>query len=355
MTIAEVAGSVEGRAAWFTAPRTIELRHEVVPPPGPGEVLVRLRATAICTLEQRIWRGVVPMYPVSPGHEPAGEVVAIGEGVVSAAPGDHVVVSFLPRCWQCHYCRIGESDKCSTRPSRAADEPVRFGGFAEHAIAQAYGVFRVDPTLDWAAASIAEPLACVVHSVKSADLGFGEDVVVVGAGTMGQLHVLLASRRGCRVLVSEPDPAKRAIALEHGAAAAYDPARVDVPSVIRDETDGRGADAIFVTAGGDAGRELLPALRRGGRAIFYTAYYPPVEWPLEPDWVHGSQVRLIGSVNQTQADWLDAARLLSKRIVDVSHLVSARVGLDELPKAMERATTDGAFRVVVEMAGGTGG
>lgn len=347
-TTSVIGGGVASRAAWFTAPGTLELRDEVVRDPGPGEVLLRLRANAICTLEQRMWRGVLDMYPVSPGHEPAAEVVATGKGVVSAAPGDHVIVSFLPRCGQCHHCRIGRSDMCTTRTPREPGEGFRMGGLAEYAIAQGYQVFRVDPSVDWALASLGEPLACVVHSLEAAELGWGDDVLVVGAGTMGQLHVLLAARRGCRVLVSEPDASKRSVALAHGATAAFDPTADDIPAAVRDLTRGLGLDALFLTTGGEAGRDLLPALRTGGTAVFYTAYHPPIDWSVSPDWIHASQVRLVGAVNQTPADWQAAARILSKRIVDVRHLVTDRFPFDELPAAMERASSGGGFRVVVE-------
>jgi L-iditol 2-dehydrogenase len=348
--VTAATAGVASRAAWFTGPGAVELRGETIPPPGPGEVLLRIRATAICTLEQRIWRGVVSIYPVSPGHEPAAEVVAVGPGVTSAAPGDHVIVSFLPRCGQCFYCRLGESDKCTTRPARLHPDGVRFGGLAEYTLAQATGVFRIDPELPWAQAALGEPLACVVHSVKAARLGFGEDVVVVGAGTMGQLHVLLATRRACRVIVSEPDPAKREVARRHGAAITLDPTTSDVPEAIAELTGGRGADALFLTTGGEAGRDLLPGLRKGGRAVFYTSYYPPVDWPMSPDWIHNAQVALVGSVNQTAADWQDAANLLSKGLIDVSGLVAGRYPIDDLAAAMDRASAGDTFRVIVEPA-----
>ena len=337
------------RTIYFTGPGAVEVRPDTRPTPGPGQVLLRLRSTGICTMEQRLYRGVLEMYPISPGHEPAAEVVEVGEEVTSVAVGDHVIVSFLPRCMQCFFCRAGESDKCTTRPPRVEGQPLKFGGFTEYALAHGYQVFRVSPDLPWHEAALGEPLACTVHSVRKADIRFGEDVLIIGGGTMGQLHVLLAGLRGGRVLLSEPDRDKLAVGLEHGAAIGIDPARDDLAEVVKKATDGRGVDVIFITVGGDAGRTALASLRKGGRAIFYSAYYPPMEWSMDPDWIHHWQVSLIGAVNQTPDDWLAASRLLSKRIVRVDHLVSGRHPLDDIDKAMKEATNGRTFRVIVEM------
>jgi 2-desacetyl-2-hydroxyethyl bacteriochlorophyllide A dehydrogenase len=339
------------RTIYFTGPGAVEVRPDVRPAPGPGQVLLRLRSTGICTMEQRLYRGLLEMYPVSPGHEPAAEVVEVGAGVTSVDPGDHVVVSFLPRCWQCYFCRAGESDKCVTRPPRTEGQPLKFGGFTEYALAQGYQVFRVAKDLPWHEAALGEPLACAIHSLRKADVGFGEDVLVIGGGTMGQLHVLLAWLRGARVMLSEPDENKLAVGLEHGAAIGINPTRDDLSAIVAEATEGRGVDALFITVGGDAGRTALKSMRKGGRAIFYSAYYPPMEWTMDPDWIHHYQVALIGAVNQTPEDWLAASQLLSKRIVSVGHLVSGAHPIEDIDEAMKEATNGRTFRVMIEMNG----
>lgn len=343
-------GGVATRSAYFTAPGEIEIRSDTVPRPGPGEVLVHVRACGVCTMEQRLYKGVTSFYPISPGHEPAAEVVAVGDGVTSVQPGDHVIVSFLPRCMECYYCRAGESDKCVVRPKHEAGVPFRLGGFSEYAIARAYQLYKVSPDVSFAEASLGEPLACVIHSLRKAELQFGEDVLVVGGGTMGQLHVLLARLRGTRVMLSEPSPHKLRAGLDHGVAVGIDPLEQDLAKVVAEHTDRRGVDAIFITVGGRAGEQALKSLRKGGRAIFYSGYHPSIEMPVDPDWIHHSQVSLIGAMNQTPADWLQASMLLSKRLVDVRHLISATLPLEEIDQAMQLATNGETFRVVVELS-----
>lgn len=338
------------RTIYFTAPGTVEIRDDPRPVPGPGQVLLRLQATGICTMEQRLYRGVQQNYPISPGHEPAAEVLEVADGVHYVEPGDHVIVSFLPRCMQCFFCRAGESDKCITRPARPIDGIMKMGGFTQYALAYGYQVFKVADDLPWHEAALGEPLACAIHSIRKADVRFGDDVLIIGGGTMGQLHALLAGLSGARVIMSEPDADKLRVAMENGVNIGIDPTVDDLGEVVGEATEGRGVDAIFITVGGDAGRVALQSLRKGGRAIFYSAYYPPMEWQMDPDWIHHGQVSLIGAINQTADDWLAASRLLSKRLVSVSHLVSARHSMDDIDVAMQAATSGKTFRVIVEMA-----
>ncbi|MBI1801884.1 MAG: alcohol dehydrogenase catalytic domain-containing protein, partial [Chloroflexi bacterium] len=336
------------RIAVFTGPRQVEVQQAARPVPGAGQALVRLRACGVCTMEQRLYLGVTTFYPVSPGHEPAGEVVAVGDGVVGIQPGDHVIVSFLPRCGQCYFCRNGESDKCTTRPARQSGQMFRIGGFGEYAVAWGYQLYKIDPGLDLAEASLGEPLACVAHSVNKLNLKFGEDVLIVGGGTMGQLHILLARLRGARVILSEPIEQKLRMGLEHGASLGINPLQQNLEEVISRCTDGRGVDALCITVGGGkVAEQALKSLRKGGRAIFYSAYYPPTTIGVDPDWVHHSQVSLLGAVNQTPEDWLQASQLLSKGLVNVKHLISGRFPLAAIDEAMKHATTGETFRIVV--------
>ncbi len=175
------------RTIFFTGPGAVEVQPDVRPTPGPGQVLLGLRATGICTMEQRLYRGVLKMYPVSPGHEPAAEVLEVGEGVTSVVVGDHVIVSFLPRCMQCFFCRAGESDKCTQRPLRVEGQPMKFGGFTQYALAQGYQVFPISPDVPWHEAALGEPIACAVRD------GFHSFTAPVwtGAAVRGRSHLVV--------------------------------------------------------------------------------------------------------------------------------------------------------------------
>ncbi len=340
----------QNHLALFEAPHQVRLVEQELPAPGPGEVAVRIHACGICTFEQRLYTGASPTYPFRPGHEAAGEVVAVGDDVVlDVKPGDRVALALLGRCGQCYYCRTGQSDLCVNAYARPQHgEPPTMGGLGEYLVVPAYKVYKMTNELPYEAAAFSEPLACAVHSVNKAKIKLAEDVVVLGAGTMGQLHVLLARLRGARVIVSEPQQDKREVAAAHGAHVVIDPTVTDPVAKVKELTDGRGADVVFITVGAPkVSEQALQMVRKGGRVVFYSAYVPKVEMPITLDDIHHRQWQLVGAVNQTTEDWLEATRLLSLGLVDVSHLISGQYDLHEIGPALEHATDGKSFRVIV--------
>jgi L-iditol 2-dehydrogenase len=338
--------------AVFTGPGAIELRDEEIPRPGKGEVLVRVGASAVCTMEQRLYRGLQTAYPIIPGHETAGVVEELGpEVVLDVKPGDRVAVAFLGRCGQCFHCRVGQSELCTgRRRGRQPGQLFRIGGFGEYVVVGAEKLYPIGPTLPLEQAALCEPIACVTHSVNRAQLRLGDDVAVIGGGTMGHLHLLIARLRGARVFVIEPDPAKAALARAHGAADVVDPSLEETVEAIKRLTGGRGADVVFVTVGTKVtAAQGYRAARDGGRVMYYGAYYPSISIEIEPDYVHHHQVVLDGAISQNVEDWQQASRMLASGILDVSHVVSARYPLGEIDTAMQRAVKAAEFRIVMTM------
>lgn len=337
-----------GRVAVFTEPERVEVRQEVVPEPGPGEVLVHLRACGLCTMEQRLWRGHQTGYPMIPGHEVAGVVVKRHPvGVLGVSEGDRVAIAFLDRCMQCEPCRRGETNLCTGKlVGRAPGKLRRIGGLADYAVVPAWKLLRMPAELSFREIALCEPVACVIHSVYRGRIRFGDDVLVIGAGTMGHLHLLLARLRGARVFVSEPDPAKRELALAHGASDAREPG--EAVERLRSRTGGRGADVVFVTFGDPrTATQAARAVRHGGRIVYYGSFPPEVGTDLGPGHLHRHEVTLDGARGQTLGDWNEAARLLAAGLLDVAHLVSATYPLDRLEDALRHASDGGPFRVVV--------
>ncbi|RDD61896.1 zinc-dependent alcohol dehydrogenase [Ferruginivarius sediminum] len=336
------------QVAVFTGPGEVELRREDVPVLGRGEALVRLRACALCTMEQRLWQGRQSDYPIAPGHEAAGVVEAVhGEGVLSAVPGDPVAVAFLDRCMQCDNCRRGETHLCTGKMAgRAPGRFRRIGGLSEYAVVPAWKLFRMPADLSFDEIALSEPVACVVHSIHKGKLRLGDDVLVIGGGTMGHLHVRLARLRGARVFLSEPSPEKRELALAHGAHAAFAPE--EAAEVLREATGGRGVDAVFVTFGSAAtAAQASESVRNGGRIVYYGSFPGDAEVGLGPSALHRREIVLDGARSQTMEDWSEATRLLANGILDLGYLVSARYPLADLGKALQHAVDASAFRIVV--------
>lgn len=336
------------RVAVFTGPGEVELKREDVPVLNRGEALVRLRACALCTMEQRLWQGRQTDYPIAPGHEAAGVVEAVhDEGVLSAAPGDRVAVAFLDRCMQCDHCRRGETHLCTGKMAgRAPGRFRRIGGLSEYAVVPAWKLFPMPATLSFEEIALSEPLACVVHSIHKGGLRFGDDVLVIGAGTMGHLHVRLALLRGARVFVSEPSADKRDLAMAHGAHGAFAPE--DAEAALQEVTGGRGVDVVYVTFGSAAtAAQAAATVRSGGRVVYYGSFPGEAEAGLGPRELHRREVVLDGARSQTMSDWHEATRMLAGRVLDLAYLVSARYPLADLDKALQHAVAESAFRIVV--------
>jgi L-iditol 2-dehydrogenase len=335
------------RIAVFTGPGRVELRSEPTGEPGPGEALVQIRACALCTMERRLWKGSQDDYPIAAGHEAAGVVAAVHpEGVLGVSIGQRVAIAFLDRCMQCEACRRGDTHLCTGKLSgRKPNVLRRIGGLADFAVVPAWKLFAMPLDRSFDEIALTEPVACVVHSINKAALRFGDNVLVVGCGTMGFLHVLLARLRGARVLVSDPDAQKRRLALAHGASAAFEPAEVETS--IQTSTPG-GADAVFVTYGDhDAASQAAAAVRPGGRIVYYASFPAGIVPGVDARRLHHEEVVLTGARGQTLEDWHQASRLVAGGLVDLGPLVSARYPLEKLSEALDRATDVSAYRVVV--------
>ena len=336
------------RIAVFTGPGQVELRSEPMPQPSRGEALVEIRACALCTMERRLWRGSQNDYPIAAGHETSGVIVAVHpEGVLGIAVGERVAIAFLDRCMQCEPCRRGDSHLCTGKMlGRKPNVLRRIGGLADYAVVPAWKLFGMPADRSFDEIALCEPLACVIHSVDKALLRFGDDVLVIGCGTMGYLHLLLARLRGARVFVSDSDPVKRRLALEHGASDAFEP--VEVEKRIREATRGVGADAVFVTFGHqDTAAQASATVRSGGRIIYYASFPPGVAPGVDASRLHHDEIVLTGARGQTLQDWHQASRLLAANLVDVRPLISGRYPLEKLSDALDRATDGSAFRIIV--------
>ncbi|MCX7775025.1 MAG: alcohol dehydrogenase catalytic domain-containing protein [Spirochaetaceae bacterium] len=335
------------RRAVLVAPSDLRIEEAPVPEPGPGEILVKVEACGICTLEQRLYAGSLRLpLPLVPGHEAAGSIVKVGTGVVEdLAEGQKVALDLVYRCGECYYCRIGKSNLCLNRYKN----PARMlGGFSDYLIVRPSQVFPVGGKVGFVEASFAEPLACCIHSLKRLKVAMTEDLLVVGAGVMGLLHVLAARCMGLRVTVSEPDPLRRAKAMEMGADFAVDPASVDLEAFARDLTGGTGFSSCVITS--PAPGALEPAFRamaKASRINIYTAYEDEHHVPLDLNTIHRNELLVTGTEGRLQEDFLQAVRLLSFGKVDVKPLVSGLTSFSTLDEGFRLALSGKAYRVVL--------
>ncbi|HEY1178541.1 MAG TPA: alcohol dehydrogenase catalytic domain-containing protein, partial [Phytomonospora sp.] len=250
----------------FHAPGDVRIEEAPTPAPGPGDVLIRVRACSTCGTDVKISRfghhHIVP--PRVMGHEIAGEITGLGDGVDGWTVGDRVQVIAAIPCGRCGECSRGRMSVCPNQESMGYHYD---GGFAEYMVVPAKvlavgGLHEIPAGLGFAEASVAEPLACVINGQNLARVGEGDDVVVMGSGPIGCLHVRLARARGAaRVLLADINAER----LEMAAALVEPDATVhagdtDPVEAVRKLTDGRGADVVVTAAASGAAQEQAIAM-----------------------------------------------------------------------------------------------
>ena len=274
-----------GRIAELVAPREFAVAERSIADPGPGEVQVRIDAAGICGSDVHAYAeggvGDTPCaYPMVLGHEPAGTVMKTGAGVTGWAPGDLAAFEPAIYCYHCEFCRTGHHNVCAN--IRFMSMPGEPGFFREYANLPARNLLPIPAQLGTREASLIEPLAVALHSLKFAALSSVETVAVFGAGPIGLLTIICLKLAGAaRIWAVEPVAGRRQLALEAGADAVLDPAAVDASREILRETARRGVDvSIDCAAKGGSVNHCLHATRNAGRVVI-TGIPAEREVPLE--------------------------------------------------------------------------
>ena len=306
--------------ATMTAVGEIGLRSADVPQPAPGEALVRLRATAICTWEQRSYSGAqANRFPFVGGHEMAGDVVAIGPGGANQLNvGDRVAVG-PSSCGRCHWCLTGQDRSCVQHYAGAVvyGDAWGPGGFAQYKIHPANGLYGIGKA-PYDVAALSEPLSCALHAARLLEIRVGEDVVVLGAGVMGLMNVLALKKRGARVIVSEIDAERLARARAMGADEIIDASREDPVERVKALTEGRGAEAVIAAIGHQKANEQGTAmLSEKGRFVLFAAAHPEPEFTLSPNSWHNRETGVFGVVSKEKQDFYTATRLIRYGQIDL--------------------------------------
>jgi len=332
----------------------VSVREVAIPVPAPGEILIKIEYCLLCTWEQRLFSGASRMqFPFIAGHEVSGVVAGIPDSTVTSfSVGDPVTVKTLDSCGHCEACYRGDDNLCTGKAKkRIYDGIPASGGLAQYI---ALPVARVYPLpnreMDRRLAAFAEPLACCINSVSKADITFGEDVVVVGAGIMGQLHIALAQKRGARILVVEPDAERGALALRMGAAMVINPLIEDAIARIKASTNGHGAHVVFMTTTQTVlAQEYIQALTKKGRIIYYGSFHPDSDITLNPNMVHYSERVITGSYSPTSQGFWIASRLLGYGIIDMLPFLSAEYPLEQAQAAFEHSQDRKSFRILINL------
>lgn len=301
----------------------VGLREVEQPQPGPGQVLMAVRAAGICGTDLHIFHDEYPTQPpVTLGHELAGDVAAIGEGVTRVAPGDRITTeTYFHLCGTCRFCRTGKPNLCPERRSIGSGVD---GGFARHVLVPERNVHLLPANLPLNEAALTEPLACVVHgALELPKVTAGDVAVVSGPGAIGLLTLQVARAAGAAVIVlgTGADHRRLDLARELGAAAAIDVTSDDPAPVVKELSGGWGADIVFECSGaGPAALGLLQHVRRGGQYAQIGLFGKPVAWDL--DQVCMKELSVTGSNATVPSAWRTALRLLGEGQVRTAPLIT---------------------------------
>jgi L-iditol 2-dehydrogenase len=325
----------------------ISLVDVEAPRPGPGEIVVAMKAVGICGSDTTAWY-LATKAPVVLGHEPAGVVAELGAGVDAFAVGDRVVVHHHAACGVCPRCRAGEDAMC------AAWKPARLhpGGLAERVRVESPAVatdtFRLPDSLSFEDGALVEPVACAVKAVRKARVAAGDCVGVIGLGASGILLGLVARSAGAATLVGcDPDPARRAHALRLGFDQVQAPEEDLAEKVKRG--DGAGADVIFVLPTAESAvASALAAAGPAGRVVFYSPVQPGRTWTIEPHLPYVRDLSLLFSYSCGAPDMREALSLIERGVVRAARIVTHRVPLARAAEAFALARRGGdVLKVVV--------
>ena len=336
------------KAAVLSAPEKIAVRDVKTPTIKKNEILVKLKYCGICTLEQRLFAGTMKIfYPIIPGHEASGVVVRVGPEVpADLKPEMRVALDLVTRCGECYFCRIGRSNLCLNRFNKGQRV---LGGFAEYMAVKSRQVFPIPDSLSFQEAAFCEPIACCIRSLKKIELSLAEDLLVIGAGPMGLMHLQVALCMGARVSVSDPDRERLKKAKELGAFLTIDPAGENLPGIIKEQTEGRGVDACVITSPAhEALTSAFKALSTAGRVNIYTSYNDRPAFPVDANTLHRSEELITGSEGRTEHDFLRAVRLLSFDKVNVKPLISSTISFGSIEEGLRAAMSNDTYRVLLD-------
>lgn len=335
------------RAAVYHGAGRITVESMDVPRPGPGELVVRMVACGICGSDLMRWYQD-PRAPVVLGHEPVGVVAAIGDGA-GFAVGDRVFVHHHVPCLECERCRNGRDTLCERFRTTRIDP----GGLAEYIRVPRENadldVLPVPGHVSDDAATLIEPLACILRGQHMAGVREGSAVAVVGAGSMGLLEIMAARALGAaRVVAVEPDEDRRRRAEQAGAVLADGLDAAAVHAAL----DGHGADQVFVCT--HAPTAIAASLAMAGVAGVVQLFAVPEPGhtvPLDLGEAFFREVTLQSTYSAGPKDTREALELIGRGVVDSDLVITHRVPLTDAQEAYRLADTGEALKVVVHSAG----
>jgi len=347
------------KAAVFYGPGDIRVQEVAAPQAGPGDMIVRVRAAAVCGTDLRIFASGFNRPELQGsgrgrilGHEVAGDVADAGKDVKEFRRGDRVTIAPNVGCGTCAECVRGLDHLC--RDYKAIGIALD-GGFADYVLFPARAIARgnvckIPADLSYEEAAVNEPLSCCFNGQEACNVGPGDVVLVLGAGPIGALHLLLARFAGARSVIISDLVEERLEAVDGlGPDAAINPTRDDLGKVVERETHGRGADVVIVACSSpEAQREALELAGLGGRINFFGGLPAGREnVTLNTNLIHYKQLVVTGTTRSSIHQFRRTLDILASRKVDIQPTITGRLSLEEIHKAFESPESLRGLKTVI--------
>jgi len=320
------------KAAVLEAVKKVTVRSDVPEPAiGPRDVLVRSKACGICGTDVHIWEGdFFPTFPLIPGHELAGEVAKVGAEVEDLKVGDRVMVDPTVTCEECHFCMINRQNHCLRWNAVGV---TRDGGFAEYVRVPAKNCYRFE-RVSFSEAAFCEPLACVVFGQDRARIDIGSEVLILGAGPIGQLHLQASRANGAAaVTVVDVVESKLDLARRLGAAelvvsdnALESKLRKIAPYGFDVVIDATGIAKVF--------QDSLKYVKNGGKYLVFGVCGPHDKVEISPFEIYRRDLEIIGSF-AIRRTYDRAFKLMERGAVDVKPLIHEAMPVEDLPRGLD--------------------
>lgn len=337
------------RVAMYYNNRDVRLEALPVPKIGPGELLLRTRASGICGSDLMEWYRIKKA-PLVLGHEITGEVVEVGAKVENFQVGDRVFSSHHVPCGTCRYCLAGHQSVCDLLRTTHFDP----GGFAEYIrvpkINVELGTLRIPDSMTYDEGSFIEPLACVVRAQRFARVAEGQTVLVIGSGISGLLHIQLARARGAERIIATDISDYRLNAANRFGADATIHGSEDVPAKLLELNGGRLADRVIVCAGAlPAAQQATKSVDRGGTLLFFAPTAAGVDVPIPLFEFWRDEINVVTSYAGSGEDLKESLELIRDHKVRVADMVTHRLPLAETGLGFElTASGRDSIKVIID-------
>lgn len=337
------------KAAVYYTNSDVRIEERPMPKAGTGEIVVRIEASGICGSDVMEWYRIKKA-PIVLGHEIAGVVEELGEGVTKFKLGDRVTVAHHVPCNTCRHCLIGNQSVCETLRTTSFDP----GGFCEFvrvpAINVDRGTFLLPDNVSFLAATFAEPLGCVVRGLNKAGFKPGMNVLVIGSGISGMLHIKLFKALGAGfIAATDIDEYRLSAAEKLGADMVMNGAFEEVAEEIEDKT-GRLCDLVVLCAAPDSAIEqAIASVELGGGIIFFAPKEPGETYPMPLFDLWKNNINIYNTYASPPAETMTAIDLIANGRVTVEDMISHRLMIDETQKGFDLVAGAGeSLKVIIE-------